>query len=196
MSTDFKNQVKEQFHHLWKISENAYDIAFSKVNLKEVARRKTIKSMGKPEFHSRFLCQGFIGSYLYCEGEFVLKNIFQAGDVVFDETSYLSGKPSDIEIRAISRTVFFELDKEVENELLRMVPDFYPLAHRIAHSFAEKNSRNSAISKMGIEKGYHVLMEEFPGLESVITNTDLGGFFGISRRTAERFKQKLKFLKK
>lgn len=183
----------EKFQHLWVIPESAYDVAFARVKPREVSRRKRLKNMGEAEVHSRFLCEGFIGSFQYYEGKFILRNIFQAGDVVFDETSYLSGKPSDVEIRALSRVAFLELDKSAEDELLEMVSDFYPLAHRIAHSVAERNSKNVSISRMGIEKGYDLLMKEFPGLEGVITNRDLGGFFGTSTRSAERFKQKLKF---
>lgn len=196
MITDYKKQVMEKFQHLCTISETAYDQAFSRVKLREVSRSRSIKNAGEAEVYSRFLCKGFIGSFQYCDGEFILKNIFQSGDVVFDETSYLSCEPSEVEIRAISKIVFFELDKSTEDELLALVPDFYPLAHRIAHSIAEKNSKNVSISRMGIEKGYDVLMREFPGLESVLTNRDLGGFFGISTRSAERFKQKLKFSQK
>ena len=193
MITKLKEQVMEKFRHLRVIPESSYDIALTRVKQRVVSRMKPIKKNGEVDNHSRFLCEGFIGAFQYTEDSFVLTNIFQAGDVVFDETSYLSGKVSDVELKALSTVIFLELNKSDENELLELVPDFYPLALRIAQSVTERNSRIASISRMGLEIGYHVLMKEFPGLEQVITNRELAGFFGISRRSVERFKQQLKF---
>lgn len=196
MMTKLKQQVMDRFRHLWFIPESAYDTALSRVKLISASKIKPIKKVGDVDSCSRFLCEGFIGSFQFAEDELVLTNIFQVGDVVFDETSYLSGKASNVELKALCSVIFLELNKSDEDQLLKLVPDLYPLAHRIAHSIAEKNSKNVSISRMGIKKGYPVLMKEFPGLECVITNKDLGGFFGVSRRSAERFKQKLKFSQK
>lgn len=192
MDQNFITMMISDYDQLLKLPREAYDLVLPNLRQVSLKRGVVIKRQGQADKTSRYLCSGFIGSYRVIETELKLFSIYRATDAVFDETSFRSGLPSDTVLKAISDVVFFEFSTESEMNILGKHALLSLLAHKVSHRITERNSRVLAIAKLGIEKGYSVLMKEFPGMEAQITNADIGSFFGVSTRTAERWKHNLK----
>ena len=177
---------------LLDLPEEDFDLIFPKLELKHMKRGRVLKDSGKPDVVSRYLCEGFIGSYTLQESKYSLSVIYRVTDTVFDERSYRTGIPSDSLLKCISDVVFYEFTLDSERDVLERQPRLVTLAHKLSLRINERNTSVFHINKKGLEKGYEELMLHFPGLETEITNEDLGNFFRVSRRTVERFKHEFK----
>ena len=192
MEQRFITMLINDYDQLLKLPHEAYDWVIPSLKQLNLKRGTVIKKQATADKVSRYLCQGFIGSYREIAGELKLFSLFKATDTVFDETSFRSGFVSETVLKAISDVVFLEFPTGAEIVLLDRHSRFTLLAHKVAHRITERNGRVHAISRMGIYKGYEKLMFEFPGLEAEITNADLADFFGVHTRTVERWKHNLK----
>ncbi|SEG10819.1 Crp/Fnr family transcriptional regulator [Algoriphagus boritolerans] len=192
MEQDYTSLMIRDYDQLVKLPKEAYDLVIPNLILVNLKRGTVIKSQGQVDRVSRYLCEGFIGTYRFQDSEQKLFTIYKKTDTVFDETSFRSGLPSETVLKSISDVVFLEYSVDSESKLLQEHPSFTILAHKVAHRITERNSKVHSIAKLGLEKGYEILMKEFPGLEAHITNLDIGSFFGVSTRTAERWKHNLK----
>lgn len=192
MEKKFIEMLIRDCDQLLKLPEEAYYLVVPSLKEVNLKRGTVIKDQASVDKVSRYLCKGFIGSYRNEGQGLELISIYQAIDTVFDESSFRSGKPSDIILKSISEVVFLELSGEAEGNLLNGHPRLTLLAHKMALRITERSRRVHAISKMGIEKGYETLMKEFPGLEAEVSNHDLGSFFGIHTRSVERWKHSQK----
>lgn len=192
MEQKYISQLISDYDQLLRLPKEAYDNVIPSLTQVNLKRGIVIKELGKADLVSRYLCEGFIGSYNSRGDKLDLFSIFKPSDTVFDEVSFRSGISSKTVLKTISDVTFLELSTDAESKLLTKHTQFSLLAHKVAHRITERNSRVHAIAKLGLEKGYEILMVEFPGLEAEITNADLGSFFGVSTRTVERWKHSLK----
>ena len=192
MENKYRKLLMDDVRQLIDLPEEDFSLIFPKLELKRMKRGLVLKDSGKPDVVSRYLCEGFIGSYTLLEAKYSLSVIYRATDTVFDDRSFRSGIPSDSLLKCISDVVFYEFTLDSERDVLGRQPRLVTLAHKISLRINERNSTVFELSKKGLEKGYEELMLFFPGLETEITNGDLGDFFRVSRRTVERFKHDFK----
>ncbi len=192
MVDKYQKLLKDDIARLFPLPEKSYVKVFAKLKLKHYKRGKILKHPGETDRVSRYLCKGFIGSYKFNGTNHALFMIFQQRDIVFDEGSYRRDIPSDTLLKCITDVVFYEFTRDSERELLSRNPDFVTVAHKISLRINERNTNVFELSKKKLDPGYREFVQMFPGLEPEITNEDLGAFFGVSRRTVERFKHDLK----
>lgn len=193
MESVYIEMLIRDYDQLHPLPRSVYQEVIPHLNLVKYKRGTILKKSGQVDRFSRYICKGFIGYYGHIEGEPSLLTIFKQSDTAFDLESYGHNTPSDKELRAISDVVFFEFSIDSQRALLSHDIRLLQLAHSISMRVLERHGKSLEIAKMRIREGYPVLMKEFPGLESELTNADLGGFFRVTKRTAEREKQRLKF---
>lgn len=192
METKYRQLLIDDVSQLMELSEEDFEIVFSELELKRSRRGQILKKAGQSDKVSRYLCEGFIGSYRYYKKRHALSVIYQRTDTVFDERSYRTGFPSDTLLKCISDVIFYEFSLPSEQDILGKHPKFLALAHKLSLRINERNVAVLELSRKGLKKGYHELMHLFPGILPEITYEELGDFFGVSRRTVERFKHDLK----
>jgi hypothetical protein len=184
--------LMDDVKQLLDLPEEDFSHIFPKLELKCMKRGRVLKDIGESDVVSRYLCDGFIGSYTPHKEKYALSMLYRATDTVFDDRSFRTGIPSDAMLKCISDVAFFEFTLDSERDVLGRHPRLVNLAHKISLRINERNSIVFELSKKGLEKGYEELMLLFPGLKTEIKNEDLGDFFRLSRRTVERFKHDLK----
>lgn len=192
MDRKYRELLIDDIQQLMDLPEDAIGMVFSKLEFKRVKRGKVLKNMGEADRVSRYLCEGFIGSYRFTNDIHSLSVIYRPTDTVFDERSFRSGLPSDTLLKCISDVVFYEFSLDSERNVLGRSPQLVSLAHKLSLRINERNIKVLELGKMTLVEGYEELMKSFPGLEPVITNNDIAGFFRVSQRTVERFKHNLK----
>lgn len=192
MEQDFIKMMINDYDQLEKLPKEAYEKVLPNLRQVKLKRGTVIKEPGSADEVSRYLCKGFIGSFRIVDSGLKLFSIYRATDTVFDESSFRTRLPSESVLKSISDVIFFESTDEFDLSLVGSNALFSTLAQKLSYRITERNSRVYAIAKMGLEKGYGVLMKEFPSLEAQITNSDIASFFGVSTRTVERWKHNLK----
>lgn len=192
MENKYRKLLMDDVRQLLDLPEEDFSLIFPKLELRHMKRGRVLKDSGEPDVVSRYLCDGFIGSYTLHEAKHSLSVLYRATDTVFDDRSFRTGIPSESLLKCISDVVFYEFTLDSERDVLGRQPRLVTLAHKISLRINERNTIVFEISKKGLEKGYEELMLLFPGLETEITNEDLGNFFRVSRRTVERFKHEFK----
>jgi len=73
-------------------------------------------------------------------------------------------------------------------ELIAKDSSLMRLALAVNQRVTQRQARVLEISKMGFDIGYPILMKEFKGLATEISNADLGSFFNYSVRSVIRHK--------
>ncbi|PZX59349.1 CRP-like cAMP-binding protein [Algoriphagus ratkowskyi] len=192
MEEKYRKLLMDDVRQLLDLPEEDFSLIFPKMELKRMKRGRVLKGSGESDVVSRYLVEGFIGAYSLINTKHSLSVIFKTTDTVFDDRSFRTGIPSDSILKCISDVAFYEFTLDSERDVLGRQPRLVTLAHKISLRINERNSTVFELSKKGLENGYEDLMMFFPGLETEITNGDLGDFFRISRRTVERFKHDFK----
>lgn len=176
------------YEQLVHIPKQSYDLVIPQLRLVHKQRGELIKREGEVDKISRYICEGFIGYYRSTPSGQTLFAIYQPSDSVFDFDSYRSGKPSDSQIKAISSVSYLEFSIDSELELIAKDSSLMRLALAVNQRVTQRQARVLELSKMGFDIGYPILMKEFKGLATEISNADLGSFFNYSVRSVIRHK--------
>jgi hypothetical protein len=153
-------------------------------------RGEILKAAGEVDFHSRYICEGFVGNYRLTDKDKILFAIFQASDTAFDFDSYRSGIPNPNELKTISPVKYLEFSVANENEIISECPHLMRLALLINQRIIKRQMRIQELSKMKMNEAYPLLLKEYRGIGSWLTNEDLSAFFQVSLRTINRNKRK------
>ncbi|MDI1323182.1 MAG: hypothetical protein PSV36_10565 [Algoriphagus sp.] len=189
---DFKKRMWEDYHQIIPLSLEIYEDVFRSLILKKIKKGIIIKQPGTADGVSRYLCEGFIGEYVYVNGEYVLEQIFQPTDTVFDDSSFYPQIKTDVFLKALSDVVFLEFSKESELMVIKKSRELNRLSHFVIHRLTERKSNLNRIRLKRLEKGYPDLLKEYPGVETVLTQSDIASFFASSVRSVARLQAKLK----
>lgn len=188
MKKTFVEMMIADYEQLLHIPRESYDLVIPQLRLVHKQRGELIKREGEVDKISRYVCEGFIGYYRSTPAGLTLFAIYQPSDTVFDLDSYRSGKPSDAQIKAISPVSYLEFSFESEKDLIAKYTSLMRLALAVNQRVTLRQARVLEISKMGFDIGYPILMKEFKGLATEISNADLASFFNYSVRSVIRHK--------
>lgn len=192
MKEEFVQQMVDDYEQLIHIPKESYDLVIPRLNLIEKKPGEVIKDSGQIDKMSRYICKGFVGYYNHTAFGNTLFSIYQPSDTVFDLDSYRSGVPGKIEIKAISAVSYLEFSIKSEKELLEIDPHLIRLALAINQRILKRQAKVLEISKMGFDRGYPLLIKEFKGIGTKLSNQDLASFFNLSVRSLIRHKSNLK----
>lgn len=179
-------KMKADYDQLVTVSDELYRSLSLHLEFRKVKKGEFLKRVGEIEKCSRYLCYGLVGMYSVIDGLPVLQNIFQETDAVFDAHSYTTMVKSNIEIRAISETGYFEFSKAKEMLVVENFPEFAKLGIEINHRIQQRKDKQNAILRLGLRKGYPLLCELIPGLQEFLHHQDWADLFNSSERTVSR----------
>lgn len=190
-----ENHIKkmwEDYQQIIPLSLETYEDVFKSLILKKVKKGVVLKQAGTADGVSRYLCEGFIGEYVFVNGEYVLEQIFQPTDAVFDDSSFYPQIKTDVFLKALCNVVFLEFSKESELMVIKKSRELNRLSHFVIHRLTERKSNLNRIRLKRLESGYSDLLKEYPGVEKVLTQADIASFFASSVRSVARLQAKLK----
>ncbi|SFU01885.1 cAMP-binding domain of CRP or a regulatory subunit of cAMP-dependent protein kinases [Algoriphagus locisalis] len=151
-----------------------------------------LKAPNTLEKCSRYICKGYMGLMKQMEDGEVLKEIFGSTDVAFDFKSYAKEKKTKSYLICLSDVVYFEVSKESELDLVKHFPEFIKLGLAINHRLLERVSRRSSIKGKGIHKGYRKFLQDFPGIDRVLSQNKIATYFGCTDRTVRAVQKEYK----
>lgn len=189
---EYKRRMWEDYNQIIPISLEAYGDVFKSLLLKKLKKGAILKPKGTADGVSRYLCDGFIGEYVAVKDEFILEQIFQPTDTVFDDSSFFAQIKTDVYLKALSDVIFLEFSKESELMVIKKSKELNQLSHFVIHRLTERKSNLNRIRLKRLEGGYSELMKEYPGIEKVLTQADIASFFSSSVRSVARLQAKLK----
>ena len=151
-----------------------------------------LKESNTVENCSRYICDGYVGLIVQKEEGEVLKEIFRSTDVAFDIKSYSRNKKTKSYLMCLSEVTYFEVSKKSEHELVKTFPEFIDLGLAINHRLQDRLVKRSSIRGMGIHKGYKKFLQEFPGIEELLSQSRIASYFGCTARTVRSVQKKFK----
>ncbi|MBN3581961.1 hypothetical protein JYB64_06140 [Algoriphagus aestuarii] len=141
---------------------------------------------------SRYICEGYLGLLVQKEEGEVLKEIFRSTDVAFDIKSYSRNKKTKSYLVCLSDVTYFEVSKKSEHELVKTFPEFIELGLAINHRLQDRLVKRSSIRGMGIHKGYKKFLQEFPAIETLLSQNRIASYFNCTTRTVRSVQKKFK----
>ena len=114
MESKYGKLLMDDVRQLIELPEEDFRLVFPKLELKRLKRGSVLKKSGESDIVSRYLCSGFIGSYLLGKEKSALYSLYRATDTVFDAPSFRTGIPSDSMLKCISDVVFYEFTIDSE----------------------------------------------------------------------------------
>lgn len=159
--------------------------------------RRGKKGMVLKEAHSietcsRYVCDGYLGLFVQKEEGEVLKEIFKVTDVAFDFKSYWRNKKTKSYLSCLSDVTYFEVSKKSEHDLVKTFPEFVDLGLAINHRLQDRLVKRSSIKNMGIHKGYKKFLQEFPGIQALLSQSRIASYFNCTARTVRSVQKKFK----
>lgn len=189
---EYKRRMWEDYNQIISISLEAYGDVFKSLLLKKLKKGVIVKHKGTADGVSRYLCEGFIGEYVAVKDEFILEQIFQPTDTVFDDSSFFAQIKTDVYLKTLSDVIFLEFSKESELMVIKKSKELNQLSHFVIHRLTERKSNLNRIRLKRLEGGYPDLVKDYPGIEKVLNQTDIASFFATSVRSVARYQAKLK----
>src|SRR5688572_3212820 len=129
MEQKFISQLISDYDQLLSLPKEAYDFVIPRLKRVILKSGTVVKEFRKADLVSRYLCEGFIGSYNSNGEKIELFSIFKPTDTVFDEVSFRTGISSTTVLRTISDVTFLEFPTDAESKLLANYSKSSLLAH-------------------------------------------------------------------
>ncbi|UJP65824.1 cyclic nucleotide-binding domain-containing protein [Mongoliitalea daihaiensis] len=182
--------LKKYFDHLIKIDEKIY-FELDKYLIKRSYKKGSfIKKPGEVDRYARFICTGFVSKqWPSKKGRNYRLRIFSPGQVASDFSSYFNDVPHDFSLKSITYCSTFELEKSLESQLLKEVPEIIPLASLINRRILMESIQWYQIFSMNREDGIKNLKENFSQVLNFFSDKDLGFLFKCSEYTIKKLKR-------
>lgn len=160
--------------------------------IKEISKNTIITRYGQVEHYAYFLLQGIVKINMNYNGEERILEFFLPNSFFSSYTSFLTQKPSDVEITALTdivvETIYFrDMAKAYETSLLanklgRMVTEQY---------YIRKTNREKDFLTKSATERYMELLEERPELLRDIPVNMIAKYLGIKPESLSRIRKEI-----
>lgn len=136
-----------------------------------------------------FVAEGVLRSYVQNQTEEYNNDFYFPGSFVSAYTSFVTQKPGNSSIQALSRATVFLFSRPRLQALLAESDDWYRLTQYISDLFFIRKCRRetSFLTDPATEK-YRKLLEEFPDIEQQIPQYHIASYLGIKPESLSRLK--------
>ncbi|MEB2778491.1 hypothetical protein SYJ56_24495 [Algoriphagus sp. D3-2-R+10] len=179
----YMEQMKADYDQLVDGLDASYKKLDLYVDLRKAKKNEILKKTSSVESCSRYLCSGFVGLFQEGEERDILTEIFMTSDVAFDSESYLNASRTDFYLKCLSDIIFIELSKKAESQVIENHPKFVKLGLAINHRMLSRQGERSRIKNLGISRGYPEFVNALPGIEKLLTQSELASYFNCTDRT-------------
>jgi CRP-like cAMP-binding protein len=161
-----------------------------------VSRKEVVNSAGNICSFIGFLEKGVLRSYILKEGDEFTVDFFLPGSFVSSYTSFLTRKPANTSIQALTDSLIYCLSYENYTKLLDSSPQWYLLAKFISDSlFMKKCRREKSLLMDSAADRYSLLIKTYPQIEQLVTQYHIASYLGIQPESLSRIKS-LTYIKK
>jgi CRP-like cAMP-binding protein len=149
---------------------------------------------GEIEKQLAFLQTGFVRAfYRNHEGLEYNKHFFVAPCFIGGYSSFITGRPNQINQQALSDCSLLVADFSAFTKLYDRCPDIERAARKLAELFfVNKEQREIEIVLLDADKRYKIFQDQYPQLEQVIPQYHIASYLGITPTQLSRIRRKFR----
>lgn len=192
MKTQFKYFINQISFLSDKTSETLLDVFY----VKKFKKNDFFAREGEYAKQIGFLHEGIVRAYFIdAEGKEYNKQFFVAPSIIGAYSSLLTKKPNKIAQQALTDCQVLVADYSKIEALYDQFHELERLGRKIAeHYFSEKEKKEIEMALLDATQRYLILREEFPQIETIISQRNIASYLSISQTQLSRIRKKMSSL--
>jgi CRP-like cAMP-binding protein len=171
------------------ISDDLYTLFEQIAAKKQATKEDIIFRAGKVNCKLLFLEKGLLRAYRLLNGQDYTHHFFVENWFATDFKSYLTERPSELYIAALTDVVYYELDKTELLQLYRQHPEFEKLGRIIAEqAYLKMVERSIDLQTTNLKERYHKLISTHPQLFQQAPQKYIASYLGVAEQSLSRIK--------
>jgi CRP-like cAMP-binding protein len=185
-------QILQSISRFVTLDSHEQDFFVSKLEFRKYRKKETVLQEGNVCNHIFFINKGCIRYYYTVEGKENTAQFFFENGWYTDFDSFLSGKPSRLNIQTLERTEMLLLSAKNLHEIYNEVPKFERLGRQMAeNAFLGVRQRNEMLENLTVEERYLALMKERPKVFERIPQHYIASYLGVQPESLSRIRKRI-----
>jgi CRP-like cAMP-binding protein len=190
--TQFKYFIKQ----ISSLSDQMMETLLEAFHLKNFKKNDFFAREGEYAKQIGFLYEGIVRAYFIDdEGKEYNKQFFVAPSIIGAYSSLLSKKPNRIAQQALTNCQVLVADYSKIELLYDQFHELERLGRKIAeHYFSAKEKKEIEMALLDATQRYLILREEFPQIETIISQRNVASYLSISQTQLSRIRKTMSSL--
>lgn len=185
-------QILQSISRFITLDTHEQDYFVSKLEFRKYRKKETVLQEGNVCSHIFFINKGCIRYYYTVEGKENTAQFFFENGWYTDFDSFLSGKPSRLNIQTLERTEMLMLSAKNLHEIYDEIPKFERLGRQMAeNAFLGVRQRNEMLENLTAEERYLALMKERPKVFERIPQHYIASYLGVQPESLSRIRKRI-----
>jgi len=186
------DQILQSISKFIALDTNEQNYFVSKLEFRKFRKKEILVQEGDSCNHVFFINKGCIRYYYTVDGKENTAQFFFENGWYTDFDSFLSGKPTRLNIQALERTEILMLSAKNMHEIYDEIPKFERLGRQMAeNAFLGIRQRNEMLENLTAEERYLALMKERPKVFERIPQHYIASYLGIQPESLSRIRKRI-----
>jgi len=182
-------KVREYVARHIELSEEEFQLLFSKLRLVNFDKKKRIVEIGEVATNVYFVLKGITRRYFYRGKQEVITHMIKEGGLMGSVISFLTGKPSRYILETIEPVIAFAISRKDLEELFKMDKKWEKFGRRVVTQFfLNIEKRNMDNIRFSTKERFINFMKQNPDLVLRIPQKYLASYLEIQPETFSRLK--------
>jgi CRP/FNR family transcriptional regulator, anaerobic regulatory protein len=174
------------------LNQQEQEFFISKLQPKQFKKRELILQEGQVCGHVYFINSGCLRYFYNVDGQENTAQFFFENAWYTDFDSFLTGRPSKLNIQALEKTEVLMLSSKNIHELYDEIPKFERLGRKMAeNAFLGVRSRNEMLENFTAEERYLNLIKERPKVMERVPQHFIASYIGIKPESLSRIRKNI-----
>lgn len=186
------DEIKKYFEKLVPISENDWYIFSSKLLKREFSKKEIIVRTGQKENYLSFIEKGIVQFSIPASQDDLTFGFAFAGNFVSAYDFFLTQKPSNYNLKAITDTVLWSISYEDLQQIYARTAIGNTIGRMASEAlFLKKSKRELSLLTESAEQRYVNLFTEQPHLLRLIPLKYIASYIGITPQALSRIRKRI-----
>ena len=187
-----QRKMKEIIQSHIELSEESFNLLLNIAIEREVKKNQLIFHPHKPTNKILFLKTGLLRGYKIIDGTEHTHHFYFADWFATDFHSFLTEEPSQVYIKTLEDSIFFEFQKKDLLNLYATSHQLEALGRIIAEkAFVATVEKLANMQLYNLTEKYEFLMKTSPGLIQRVPQKYIASYLGVSEQSLSRIKQRI-----
>ena len=185
-------EIRTYFEEHYGISSSDWAIFSSKLHRKELKKKETLLDVGQVENHLSYIEQGIVRQYIPLETDDLTFGFMFSGSFVSGYDSFLTKKPSEYKLEALTEVVVWQLSYEGLQEVYESSQIGNLIGRKASEDlYLKKSKREISLLRYSAEERYLKLFEERPELIREIPLKYIASYIGVTPQALSRIRRRI-----
>ncbi len=190
METEIEfSKIKKKINYIIDLPAKDIDFFLSKIVKKNILKGQLLIQQDEIADFICYVNKGLFRTYLTRNGKEINTEFFFENSFMSAFTSFLSEKPTALNIEALEDSTLFYISKSLLEDLYVKNPVWFALGkHIFENEFIKKCKRESSFLQHNATERYLVLLQQYPLIETSVSLSHIASYLGIQPETLSRIR--------